>query len=136
MKIQFRWVGLNKHFNEIQIQDGLTLDKVRNGHAWTFFSEYNKAQDGNCKFLGEDLFSGLISQNGTEAYFNDVILYQNTEGQTRNAKLWYDDKENCLMVGNFPYHTLYNSAFIQPSKLEFEIIGNVYTMPEFETINS
>jgi len=130
MKIQFRWVGLNKHFKEIQIQDGLTLDKIRNGHAWTFFAESNKGEYGNCKFLGEDLFSGLVSQDGVDAYFNDVILYQNTEGQTREAKLWYDNRENCLMVGNFPYHVLFNSAYIQPSKLEFKIVGNTYEIPD------
>lgn len=130
--IKFRWVGLNKHFDEIQIQEGLTTEKMRNGETWTFFSESNKGDGGNCGFLGEDAFSGLISSDEKEAYLNDVILYQNTEGKTFKAILWFDDVENCLMVGGVPYHKLYNSGFIQPSKLEFEIIGSIYTMPEFE----
>ena len=37
MEIKFRWVGLNKHFNEIQIQEDLTTEKILNGETFTFF---------------------------------------------------------------------------------------------------
>ena len=75
-------------------------------------------------------FSGLISMDNKKAYFNDIIEYQNTEGEAKKALIWYDEQLHCLMVGNFPYHKLYNSGFIQPSKLEFFIIGNLRQNPE------
>ena len=61
MEIKFRWVGLNKHFNEIQIQEDLTTEKILNGETLPFFSNYNRGESGNCKFISEDLFSGLTS---------------------------------------------------------------------------
>ena len=62
MEIKFRWVGLNKHFNEIQIQEDLTTEKILNGETFTFYKNNNRGDSGNCQFISEDLFSGLISE--------------------------------------------------------------------------
>lgn len=132
MEIKFRWVGLNKHFNEIQIQEDLTTEKILNGETLTFFSNYNRGDSGNCKFISEDLFSGLISFDKKEAYINDIIEFQNTEGKVFFSQIWFDSIENSLMIAGIPYHKLFNSAFIQPSKLEFKIIGNIYTLPHYK----
>ena len=132
MEIKFRWVGLNKYFNEIQIQEDLTTEKILNGETLTFFSNYNRGESGNCQFISEDLFSGLISVENEETYLNDVIEYQNTEGKVFFSHLWFDKIENCLMIGGIPYHKLFSSGFIQPSKLEFKRIGSIYTLPHYK----
>lgn len=132
MEIKFRWVGLNKHFNEIQIQEDLTTEKILNGETLTFFSNYNRGESGNCKFISEDLFSGLTSIDNSDAYLNDIIEYQNTEGKVFYSHLWFDNFEKSIMVGGIAYHQLFNSAFIQPSKLEFKIIGSIYTLPHYK----
>jgi hypothetical protein len=72
-EIKFRWVGLNKHFNEIQIQDNLTTDKILNGETLTFFSQSNRGEHDNCKFLSQDLCSNISDVNGKEIYAGDIL---------------------------------------------------------------
>ncbi len=35
-------------------------------------------------------------------------------------------------LNTLPLERLFNSAFIQPSKLEFKIIGSIYTLPHYK----
>lgn len=95
-------------------------------------SEELDFEETNYEVIPESVgqFVGLISVDKVDAYCGDIVEYQNTEGEVRKAKLWYDETENCLMVGKISYHKLYNSGFIQPSKLEFVIIGNIHESPE------
>ena len=67
-----------------------------------------------------------------EAFEGDVIRFVNTDGQEFIKLLWFNTGSQCLMVGNLPYYELQKSPYIQPSILEFEIIGSVYTHPEFK----
>ena len=82
--------------------------KILNGETFTFFKNNNRGDSGNCQFISEDLFSGLISVENEETYLNDVIEYQNTEGKVFFSHLWFDKIENCLMIGGIPYHKLFN----------------------------
>lgn len=81
-------------------------------------------------------FTGLYSsdcQMGLpikEAYYGDIIRFVTTEGTVLIKQLWWSDDHQCTMIGNFEYYRLHESAFIQPSKLEFEIIGNIYENPK------
>jgi len=82
-------------------------------------------------------FTGLYSENADyirepnkETYFGDIIRFCNTEGREFIKELSWNDKLCCIMVGNLPYKTLYESGYIQPSKLLFEIIGNIHDDPE------
>jgi len=76
-------------------------------------------------------FSGLISKTGVDAYYGDIIEFQNTEGHRLVKSLSFCVKTQSTMIGeNWTYNDLCNSGFIQPSVLEFDIIGNVYDNPE------
>jgi len=82
-------------------------------------------------------FTGLYSANADyirepnkESYFGDIIRFYNTEGTEFIKELSWNQELCCIMVGNLPYKTLYDSGYIQPSKLKFEIIGNIHSNPE------
>lgn len=77
--------------------------------------------------LGE--FSHLHNAK-QEAYYGDIIEFVNTEGVVFRKELWWSEELQCTMVGNLPYYCLHESAYIQPSKLEFQIIGNIHDNPE------
>lgn len=90
-------------------------------------------------YMGESIdmqFTGLRSWDGNsaipakDAYYGDIIVFTNTEGQRFTHQLWWSDELHCTMVGPMPYYKLHESGFIQPSKLEFEIIGNIHENPE------
>ncbi len=70
----------------------------------------------------EGVFSGLFATDGTPAKTGDTIRFVTTEGSVRKHTLWYNKNLQCLMVGSVPYFKLYESGYIQPSKLQFEII--------------
>lgn len=75
------------------------------------------------KLFKEGEESGLISVHGNPARIGDTIRYATTEGKLFEKLLWYDNKDfHCLMIGNLPYVQLFESAYIQPSKLHFEIV--------------
>jgi hypothetical protein len=61
---------------------------------------------------------------------DDIVEFNNTEGQIFRKAVKWNDKLLCFMVGNMPYMKLYESQYIQPSQLLFEIIGNTLDNPE------
>lgn len=65
-----------------------------------------------------------------EAYYGDIIRFSNTEGRIFVKQLWWSEELQCTMVGNMPYYRLHESGYIQPSKLVFQIIGNIHDNPE------
>jgi len=67
-------------------------------------------------------FTGLISLKKEKAFYGDVISFQTTEGKEMTKELWFCNDKQCLMVGNLTYYELTQSGFIQPTKLEFEIL--------------
>jgi len=82
-------------------------------------------------------FTGLYSANvdyienpNKEAYFGDIIRFCTTDGMEFIKELSWNQELCCIMVGNLSYKTLYDSGYIQPSKLKFEIIGNIHDNPE------
>lgn len=72
----------------------------------------------------------FIERPNERAYFGDIIKFVTTDGTVLIKELSWSNELCCVMVGNIPYNKLYESGFIQPSKLEFEIIGNVHDNPE------
>lgn len=70
----------------------------------------------------EGVFSGLFATDGTPAKTGDKIRFVTTEGQVLEHVIWYSNNYQCIMVGPVPYFKLYESGFIQPSKLRFEIV--------------
>ncbi len=66
----------------------------------------------------------------TKAFYGDIIRYATTEGTVFIKHLWWSEELQSTMIGNFPYYRLHESAFIQPSRLQFEIIGNIIDNPE------
>lgn len=82
-------------------------------------------------------FTGLYSANfdfienpNQHAYFGDIIRFCNTEGYEFIHAIEWDDKLCCITIGGRPYSRIYESGYFQPSKLEFEIIGNIHDNPE------
>ena len=67
-------------------------------------------------------FTGLISLKQEKAFYGDVISFQTTEGKELTKELWFCTDKQSLMVGTFTYYELAQSGFIQPTKLEFEIL--------------
>lgn len=80
--------------------------------------------------LVENQFIGIQDRNGHDIYEGDIIRFNTTEGTTLTHQIWFSKELLCFMVGPIPYSKLYDSAFIQPSKLECDVIGNVYQNPE------
>ncbi len=82
------------------------------------------------------MFTGLYScafdtaHPVNKAYTGDIIRFCTTEGRELIHSIWYSNLHQCIMIGSMEYYRLYDSAFIQPSKLEFEIIGNIFDNPE------
>jgi hypothetical protein len=74
MEINFRWVGRNRKFGDITINEGLTTSALLSGNYQSFFSESNRRKDGNCEFLSEDLFSGMLDINSKGVYEGDIII--------------------------------------------------------------
>jgi len=71
--------------------------------------------------------------DGKQAYYGDIVLYSNTEGKLFQGELIWVEELCCLYIGvMMPYHKLYDSAYIQPSKLQFEILGNIHQNPELK----
>jgi hypothetical protein len=75
-------------------------------------------------------FTGLTDKNGTKVFENDIIEFQNTEGEGLIKKVWYCDKMHSVMIGNLIYSTITESGFFKPSQLIFEVIGNFNDNPE------
>lgn len=75
-------------------------------------------------------FTGLTDKNGTKVFEDDIIQFQNTEGEGLVKKVWYCDKIHSVMVGNLRYSTITESGFFQPSQLIFKVIGNIHNNPE------
>ena len=75
------------------------------------------------------LFTGLKDKNGKECYYSDVIRFYDTEGREYVHEIKWSDELCCTLIGSIPYQKLFDSGFIQPSKLEFEIIGNTFEPP-------
>lgn len=65
-----------------------------------------------------------------EAYYGDIIRFVDTDGRTFVKELWWSEELQCTMVGNLPYYRLHESGYIQPSKLVFQIVGNIHDNPE------
>jgi hypothetical protein len=66
--------------------------------------------------------TGLISVKEEKAFYGDIISFQTTEGKEMTKELWFCNDKQSLMVGNFTYYELTQSGFIQPTKLEFDIL--------------
>lgn len=74
--------------------------------------------------------TGLKDKNGKEAFLGDIIRFTDTEGRVFVKELSWSADLCCVMVGNSSYQRLHESGFIQPSVLEFELIGNIHDNPE------
>lgn len=83
-------------------------------------------------------FTGLLSSDGgcglpiKEAYFGDIIRFYNTDGEERQAELIWYETELCIgfkrLDDGFVYtqRNFNDNGYFQPSKIQFEIIGNIY----------
>lgn len=111
-EIKFRWVGRNRKFGDIQINNGLTTSKLLTGEVLSFFNKSNCGANGNCEFLSEDLFSGIQDKNGVDIYENDLLR--------DIGRVVFND--GCFLTG-------YGVPIIM-SKHNLEIIGTVYGSPE------
>lgn len=79
-QIKFRWVALNKKFNEIKINECLTTDMLLNGDYFSFFAHNNRDERGNCKFISEDLCIGKQDRNGKYIYAGDRLGKKDWKG--------------------------------------------------------
>lgn len=92
----------------------------------TVFIQYTglKSSDGGCGLPIIDL------------YFGDIIQFYNTDGiEFRAEVIWYKEEE-CIgfrrLTDGFvlTQNMFNNSGYFQPSKINFQIIGNIYQNPE------
>jgi len=84
---KFVWVGLNKHFNEIQVSQPLTTEDLLEGNYPSFFSMRNRMEEGNCKFLME-IFEG-----------DNLIYYSKNSMSGMTVK-----NENGVFIGQGPFN--------------------------------
>lgn len=83
-------------------------------------------------------YTGLKSSDGEcglpikQAYFGDIIRFYNTDGKEIKAEIIWYEKEHCIgfqrLTDGFIYtQRMFNdSGYFQPSKINFEIISNIY----------
>lgn len=152
MEVKFRWVGRNRKFDKIQINEGLTTNDLLRGSYLSFFSESNRGEGGNCEFLSEDMCTGFLDKNRKEVYENDIVTAwsQGYKGTFRihfrkggapmfilypanqNGEFWnihtfeYKKGKQLISVSGILESTLEN-AFVDDG---IEIIGNIYENPE------
>lgn len=87
-------------------------------------------------------YTGLKSSDGgcdlpiQECYFGDIIRFYTTDGEERLAEIIWYEEELCIgfkrLSDGFVYtQKIFNdNGYFQPSKIQFEIIGNIYENPE------
>ena len=126
MGIKFRWVGLNRKFNEIQINEGLTTTKLIEGEVLSFFNESNRGESGNCKFISEDLFTGLKDKNNKDIYEGDLIpddIGDVYEVVFRNgAFMWAGEFLGYHLWGNPDCDVKIEAC----EAIDLEVIGNIH----------
>ena len=77
-------------------------------------------------------FTGLRSSDGgchlpvEDAYFGDIIEFYNTEGRRFVKEIKWNNDLMCIDLGELPYYFYHESGYHQPSKIQFQIIGNIY----------
>ncbi len=76
-----------------------------------------------------------------KAYFGDIIRFFNTDGHEIHAVIIWYELELCIGFKRLSDGVVYtqryfnDSGYFQPSKIQFEIIGNIYDNPEFGKIS-
>lgn len=88
-EIKFRWVGRNRKFDEIQIQNNLTVQKIIDGESLSFFHNSNRGKNGNCEFISEDLFTGIEDVAGVQLYEGDIIKIWNFYNVSGSSEDWF-----------------------------------------------
>ena len=127
MEIKFRWVGLNKMHNTVSINTDLTIEKILERDYMSFFCISNRTESGNCNFLSEDLFTGLVDKNGMEIYAGDILNF----GGKSNVPVVFEN--GAFTIWEEPIGWDYDSESgirIYDLKFKAEVIGNIYENPE------
>ncbi len=86
-------------------------------------------------------YTGLKSSDAggmpiKEAYFGDIIKFFDTEGHEHHAEIIWYELELCIGFKRISDGVVYtqryfnDSGYFQPSKIQFEIIGNVHDNAE------
>lgn len=92
-------------------------------------------------------FTGLVSTDECsmvpkECYFGDIIRFYTTDGDERICEVMWYEKEHCIgfkrLSDGFVYTQRHfnDSGYFQPSKIQFEIIGNIYETSSEKVINN
>lgn len=135
--VKFRWVGRNRKFGDITINENLTTATLLSGDYQSFFSEPNRRKDGNCEFLSEDLFSGLVDIDGKNVYEGDIIMgYEAKDDgglEMSKYKVEYEDFGFVAIslqgkCDSWLFH--FNNDPNQTPNAACKVIGNIYENPE------
>ena len=135
MEMKLRIRLKNKKTGEIVVIHNSVFD-ASNGIAW--FEIDRKLYD----LLSYYQYTGLKSSDVggmpvQDLYFGDIIRFYTTDGEERRAEVIWYELEQCigfkrlLPSDGFVYTQRHfnDSGYIQPSKLQFEIIGDIYKPP-------
>ncbi len=67
-----------------------------------------------------------------DSYFGDIIRFYNTDGLEMQAEIIWYEAEHCIAFKRLTdgfiitQRMINDSGYFQPSKLKFEVIGNIY----------
>ncbi len=127
-----------------------------NGQKYWVYGYLVKQTNGNWEITNGETswtvdnvgqFTGLKSSDGgcglpiKDCYFRDIIRFYNTDGVERTAEVIWYEKELCIgfkrLSDGFVYtqRNFNDNGYFQPSKITFEIIGNIYDNTELGGIS-
>ena len=121
-EIKFRaWDNVQKTF----IQDGVFIDMF--GDVYGLRSLPNGNSSDTQDFLDNNIeltqYTGLNDKTGKDIYENDIILWENSDGEEVKDKVLFFN-------GAFRMRNMGFTLFDYSDSNIFEVIGNIYQNPE------
>jgi len=117
--------------NKILIGDPLTIEEMfhdLNGQVNFHDGGYLRFDEIEELYTRWDMWMGIEDKNGIKIFKNDIVRYNDTEGNVYIHLVMYDTGYLCWTFDDMPYIKIKKSGYFQDMNLE--VIGNIYENKE------